>query len=79
MADERDLQSLGRELYAELRRLANVERNRGQLATEAIEDVAAKRARLQMALNQIRDLAAHAKGQDIEARIDAIRRIASGE
>lgn len=79
MPDESDPQELGRELYAKLRALGNVERNRGQLATESIEDVAAQRARLQKALNDIKDIAAHARGRDVSARIEAIRRIASGE
>ncbi len=82
MPDERELQELGKELYKAQRELAeaqrrvdNAVRNRGQLATETLENVSSQRAALQMLIDKVNDIASNATGSDVRARLQAIKRV----
>lgn len=65
-----------RELAEADKKLANVVRNRGKLATETIEDVASQRANLQQWMERVDDIATHNDGSDVKARLRAIKQIA---
>lgn len=75
---ERDAQQLARAVYEAERRVSSLQVKNARLRqeVEGYDSIAADRARLELAISQINDLAAGASDRDIQARIRAIQDIA---
>jgi len=76
---EQDAQALGKALYEAERKIRSQMRTIKALRNEVdgYDSLAADRARLEKAISDINDLAVKANGRDTEARIRAIKEIAT--